>query len=101
MKTTLDLNDQLLADAKALAAQQRTSLTRLIEEGWVAQSDRAPLPFERRLAHNDLASLSGCSGTGLGFCRYDYQRGSQRFAVVTVPGPDGHGVVHNTFEPES
>lgn len=33
MKTTLDLNDQLLADAKALASQQRTSLTRLIEEG--------------------------------------------------------------------
>ena len=33
MKTTLDLNDQLLAEAKALAARQRTSLTRLIEEG--------------------------------------------------------------------
>ncbi len=33
MKTTLNLDDQLLADAKALAAQQRTSLTRLIEEG--------------------------------------------------------------------
>ena len=33
MKTTLDIDDQLLADAKALAAQQRTSLTRLIEEG--------------------------------------------------------------------
>ncbi len=33
MKTTLNLNDQLVADAKALAAQQRTSLTRLIEEG--------------------------------------------------------------------
>jgi len=33
MKTTLDLNDQLLATAKVLAAQQRTSLTRLIEEG--------------------------------------------------------------------
>ena len=33
VKTTLNLNDQLLADAKALAAQQRTSLTRLIEEG--------------------------------------------------------------------
>ncbi len=33
MKTTLNLNDQLLADAKALAAQQRKSLTRLIEEG--------------------------------------------------------------------
>ena len=33
MKTTLNLNDQLLADAKALAAQQRTSLARVIEEG--------------------------------------------------------------------
>ena len=33
VKTTLNLNDQLLADAKAMAAQQRTSLTRLIEEG--------------------------------------------------------------------
>lgn len=33
MKTTLDINDRLLADAKAMAAQQRTSLTRLIEEG--------------------------------------------------------------------
>ncbi len=33
MKTTLDLNDALLTEAKSLAAQQRTSLTRLIEEG--------------------------------------------------------------------
>lgn len=33
MKTTLDINDTLLANAKALAAQQRSSLTRLIEEG--------------------------------------------------------------------
>jgi hypothetical protein len=33
MKTTLDINDSLLATAKALAAQQRTTLTRLIEEG--------------------------------------------------------------------
>jgi hypothetical protein len=33
MKTTLNLNDALLTQAKALAAQQRTSLTRLIEEG--------------------------------------------------------------------
>jgi hypothetical protein len=41
MKTTLDINDQLLANAKALAAQQRTSLTRLIEEG-LAQVAAAP-----------------------------------------------------------
>jgi len=33
MKTTLDINDRLLAEAKVLAAQHRTSLTRLIEEG--------------------------------------------------------------------
>ena len=33
MKTTLNLNDSLLIEAKALAAKQRTSLTRLIEEG--------------------------------------------------------------------
>ena len=33
MKTTLDINDQLLANAKMLAVQQHTSLTRLIEEG--------------------------------------------------------------------
>lgn len=33
MKTTLDLDDGLLARAKALAAMERKSLTRLIEEG--------------------------------------------------------------------
>lgn len=33
MKTTLDINDTLLSNAKALAARQQTSLTRLIEEG--------------------------------------------------------------------
>lgn len=33
MKTTLDLNDALVIEAKTLAARQRTSLTRLIEEG--------------------------------------------------------------------
>lgn len=33
MKTTLDINDTLLATAKSLAAKQQTTLTRLIEEG--------------------------------------------------------------------
>ncbi len=33
MKTTLDIHDSLLAEAKALAARQRLTLTRLIEEG--------------------------------------------------------------------
>lgn len=33
MKTTLDLSDALLANAKALAARRRTTLTRIVEEG--------------------------------------------------------------------
>lgn len=33
MRTTLDINDTLLAKAKAVAAKEHTSLTRLIEEG--------------------------------------------------------------------
>lgn len=48
MKTTLNLNDQLLADAKGLAAQQRTSLTRLIEEG-----------LQLRLRAKSAAALQG------------------------------------------
>ena len=58
MKTTLNINDQLLAAAKALAAQQRTSLTRLIEEGLQlrlrakvnsAKGGRLPLPVFKGL----------------------------------------------------
>lgn len=33
MKTTLDLNDRLVAEAKSRAVRERTTLTRLIEEG--------------------------------------------------------------------
>jgi hypothetical protein len=53
MRTTIDINDALLAKAKAVAAQERTSLTRLIEEGLVlrlrprigrSDSGRPPLP---------------------------------------------------------
>lgn len=33
MKTTLDLNDELLIKAKAVSARERKSLTALIEEG--------------------------------------------------------------------
>ena len=34
MKTTIDINDQLLASARRLAVQQGPSLTCLIEEGF-------------------------------------------------------------------
>ncbi len=33
MRTTLDIDDNLLKEAKQLAAREHTSLTRLIEEG--------------------------------------------------------------------
>ncbi len=55
MKTTLDINDALLANAKALAARQQTSLTRLIEEGLqlrlrASRASRAPAkPATRKL----------------------------------------------------
>ena len=44
MKTTLDINDTLLANAKALAARQRTSLTQLIEEGLQLRLRSTPTP---------------------------------------------------------
>jgi hypothetical protein len=59
MKTTLDLNDELLASAKVLAAQQRTSLTRLIEEGLQLRlRAKAAEPRRRR------ASPPVCKGRG-------------------------------------
>ena len=71
MKTTLDLNDVLLTEAKTLAAQQHTSLTRLIEEGLQLRlrAQRAPtrrvrLPVYR--GKGGLASgLDGLSNTTL------------------------------------
>jgi hypothetical protein len=40
MKTTLDLRDDLLARAKELAAKERTSLTKIIEESLVLRLRR-------------------------------------------------------------
>jgi hypothetical protein len=47
VKTTLNLNDTLLMQAKALAAQQRTSLTRLIEEGLLLRMRCQPAPVRK------------------------------------------------------
>lgn len=49
MKTTLDINDRLLADAKALAAQERTSLTRVIEQGLQLRLRHRKAPRTARL----------------------------------------------------
>lgn len=44
MKTTLDIQDNLLANAKAMAALQRTTLTRFIEEGLEMRLRKVPPP---------------------------------------------------------
>lgn len=66
MKTTLDLNDALLTRAKALAAQQRTSLTRLIEEGLQlrlsAQRARSK-PVRLPVYRGEGGLVSGLDGT--------------------------------------
>ncbi len=59
MKTTLDLNDVLLTEAKTLAAQQHTSLTRLIEEGLQLRLRAQRAPTRR------VSGLDGLSNTAL------------------------------------
>jgi len=50
-RTTLNLEDRLLAEAKALAAREHTSLTRLVERGLAMQvrasRNRGDAPRER------------------------------------------------------
>lgn len=61
MKTTLDLDDQLLTRAKTQAAIERKSLTRLIEEGLTLRlrPQAAPANAKVRKASFDLPSFSG------------------------------------------
>ena len=61
MKTTLNLDDELVTEAKALAARQRTSLTRLIEEG-LALRLRAQRQAPRRSAPPRLPVHAGRGG---------------------------------------
>ena len=49
MKTTLDIDDELLAQAKARAALERKSLTRVIEEGLSLRLRSAGRPTVRRI----------------------------------------------------
>ena len=68
---------------------------RLRQQGWQPAGDPALETFDRELAGNDLSSLRSCSGTGAGFCRYDYRRGRQQLSVITVPDGNGDGRVHH------
>ena len=62
---------------------------RLIADGWRPAPGETPMPEERGWASVGLTSLSSCSGTGVGLCRFDYRRDLQRLSVVTVPDAPG------------
>jgi hypothetical protein len=64
MKTTLNIQDQLLANAKSVAAMQRTTLTRLIEEGLVM---RLAIPIKKASARKlALPIMNGKGGMRAG-----------------------------------
>src|SRR5690606_26433088 len=71
MKTTLDLDENLLAEAKALAIRERTTLTRLVEEGLQLRLRQHELPSEpgRLPVHHGqgglTAGLDGLSNKAL------------------------------------
>lgn len=68
MKTTLDLQDKLLARSKALAALERTTLTKLVEEGLALklrrEQARAPVELKDLPLSNRKGGLcEGLDGT--------------------------------------
>jgi hypothetical protein len=66
MKTTLNLNDELVLRAKALAARQKTSLTSLIEEGLQLRlsAQRVRVPQTRLPVYRGKGGLAaGVDGT--------------------------------------
>jgi hypothetical protein len=66
---------------------------RLQQQGWQPISTPPAESFDRELSGNGLISLRACSGTGMGYCRYDYRRGQEQLEVITVPSSDGDGQV--------
>ena len=63
MKTTLDLDDRLVARAKALAAREKKSLTTLIEEGLRL---RLRTRAGSRVSAGPLPAFSGHGGLAAG-----------------------------------
>ncbi|MES1192023.1 MAG: DUF2191 domain-containing protein [Steroidobacter sp.] len=64
MKTTLDINDELLLKVKAVSAREKKSLTKLIEEGLrLRLRGRAPTPTK---PHQALPVYKGKGGLAKG-----------------------------------
>lgn len=59
----------------------------LLSSGWRPHPQNAPQKIDQQRAGVPLSSLSACSGTGIGFCRFDYRRNGRQLSVVTVPVP--------------
>lgn len=59
MKTTLDLRDDLVAQAKALAAKERTTLTKMIEEGLALRLRRQRAPSVGALKNLPVSKRQG------------------------------------------
>lgn len=59
MKTTLDIDDELLAKAKVAAAREKKTLTSLIEEGLRLRLRRRPATGRKRTALPILAGRGG------------------------------------------
>ena len=59
MKTTLDIDDALLRNARILAARQGSSLTRLIEEGLRLRLTTPPTSGKRRTAKLPVSPCKG------------------------------------------
>ena len=79
-------------DPEALLSQRQSILEAhrtLVAAGWSPAPAQEPSLQERLWSAVALPSLSACSGTGAGFCRFDYQREQQRLSVVTVPSNPG------------
>lgn len=77
----------LLQVGQPIDAADRTLRSR----GWRPAPDLQPDELDRARAGNRLESLSACSGSGLGYCRYDYRRSRDGLTVITVPAPAAGG----------
>ena len=59
----------------------------LVSSGWRPHPLGPAQPMDQERAGVPLTSLSACSGTGAGFCRFDYRRNGRQLSVVTIPAP--------------
>lgn len=65
MKTTLNLSDDLVAQAKAVATKERITLTKMIEEGLVLRLRRRKSRSARKLKNLPVSAKRGGLRSGI------------------------------------